>query len=111
MSGSPARAVLVYNLGRLGLFVGCVLLGWIAGLRSIWLLVAALVVSGVLSYFLLARQRIAMGAAMGDAISRGRARATRRTEEEDAYVDQLLASQDHVAVAADGTDGITRPDR
>lgn len=83
------------------MFVVCVLLGYLAGLRSIWLLVVALVVSGVLSYFLLARQRIVMAEVMTDAVARGKARAARRTAEEDAYVDALIEDQD----------GVTHPDR
>lgn len=98
---SAARSVVGYNLGRLVLFVVCVLLGYLAGLRSIWLLIVALLVSGVLSYFLLARQRIAMAEVMTDAVARGKARAARRTAEEDAYVDSMLSGQD----------GVTHPDR
>lgn len=82
---SRARALAVYNAARLGLFVGCVVLGYVAGLRGLLLLAAALLVSGVLSWFLLARQRIAMGMAVEHAIRERRRHAAERTAAEDAY--------------------------
>jgi len=94
------RALLVYNGWRLALFVACVGLLALAGLRSIALLIAALLTSGVLSYFLLDRQRRAMAEAVGDAVDRGRRRMAERTQREDAYVDEMLA-----------TEGVTRMDR
>ena len=87
VSGSSARAVMTYNLARIGLFVGCAVLGYVAGLRGVPLLIAALVVSGILSWFLLARQRMAMAEVVADAAARGRTRLGRRAAEEDAYVD------------------------
>jgi len=101
--GPAARSVLGYNLGRFALFVACVMLGYLAGLRSILLIVVALVVSGVLSYFLLARQRVAMAAAVTNAVTKSRARLAERTIAEDAYVDALEQ--------ADGPQDVTRPDR
>jgi hypothetical protein len=85
--GSAARSVVAYNVGRLGLFVACAFLGYLAGLRGVVLLAAALLVSGVLSWFLLARQRAAMAEVVGAAVTRGRSRLARRAAEEDAYVD------------------------
>lgn len=101
------RAVVTYNLARLGLFVGCALLGYVAGLRGLGLLVGALLVSGVLSWFLLARQRTAMAEVVGGTIGRGRGRLASRTAAEDAYVDAV-----HADVHADATgDGVARQDR
>ena len=74
MQGSAARSVVAYNLGRIGLFVGCAALGFLAGLRGLVLLAAALLISGILSWFLLARQRAAMAEALGGAVTRGRSR-------------------------------------
>jgi hypothetical protein len=85
------RAFLVYNAGRLALFAACAGLLALAGLRSIVLLAAALLVSGVLSYFVLDRQRRAMADAVGDAVDRGRQRMAERTAREDAYADEMLA--------------------
>ena len=90
---AATRAFLIYNAWRLGLFVGCAALLALAGLRSFVLLVAALLVSGVLSYFLLDRQRRELAEALGQAVDRSRRRMAERTEREDAYVDAMLASQ------------------
>jgi hypothetical protein len=88
------RAVVSYNLGRFGLLVACLVLAALAGLRGVLLFVVALVVSGVLSWFLLGRQRVAMGAAVAGALSRNRAKLAARTQAEDAYVDEMLARSD-----------------
>jgi membrane protein implicated in regulation of membrane protease activity len=80
------RAVLIYNLLRLGLFAVCFGVGWFAGLRPvIALLVLALLVSGVLSWFLLRRQREAMGRAVERTVERSRRRMAERTAAEDDY--------------------------
>lgn len=86
----------MYNAWRLGLFVACAGLLALAGLRSIVLLAAALLISGVLSYFLLDRQRRALAEALGDAVDRSRRRIAARTEREDAYVDEMLAGDSEI---------------
>jgi hypothetical protein len=91
------RAFLIYNGWRVALFVACAGLLALAGLRSIALLIAALLTSGVLSYFLLDGPRRALAEAVGDAVDRGRRRMAERTEREDAYADEMLAG-DHAAV-------------
>lgn len=73
--------------------MGCAVLGYVAGLRGLVLLAAALLVSGVLSWFLLARQRAAMAQALGGAVTRSRSRLAQRTAEEDAYVDAVQDDQ------------------
>ena len=107
---------MAYNLGRLGLFVGCAVLGYVAGLRGLGLLAAALLVSGLLSWFLLARQRAAMAEAVGGAVTRGRSKLAQRTADEDAYAEALHAE----AMQPDSSttqppipaqDDVTRPDR
>jgi len=75
------------------LFAACAGLLALAGLRSILLVAAALLVSGVLAYFLLDRQRRALAEAVGDAVDRGRRRVAERTEKEDAYVEEMLARE------------------
>ena len=116
MQGSAARSVIAYNLGRIGLFVGCAVLGYVAGLRGLILLAAALLVSGVLSWFLLAGQRAAMAEVLGGAVTRGRGKLAQRTAEEDAYADALQrdarqpdpsATQPPIPAHQD----VTRPDR
>jgi Protein of unknown function (DUF4229) len=101
MPRPAARAVVGYNAARLALFLVCAGLGYLAGLRSVWLIAAALIVSGVLSWFLLARQRLAMAAALESAVARSRSRLAARTAAEDAYVD----------ARADDAGQVTRTDR
>jgi membrane protein implicated in regulation of membrane protease activity len=52
------RPLLVYTLSRLGLFAVAFGVLYLIGLRDwLWLLVAAVLVSGVASYVLLSKQR------------------------------------------------------
>jgi hypothetical protein len=95
-----SRAVLVYNLCRLGLLALCLGLGWIAGLRSILLLVAALLVSGILSWFVLRPQRIAMGVAVERTVARSQVRFAAKAAAEDSYVDSILGPPPGAAAAS-----------
>lgn len=63
-----ARSLLVYNLLRLALLAACLGLGYLAGLRGFALILAALLVSGVLSWFLLAPYRIRAAMAVERAV-------------------------------------------
>jgi hypothetical protein len=84
-----AAPLLVYTVARAGLLAVCLLLGWLAGLGGIVLVVVALLVSGALSWFLLQRQRLAMGVAVDRSVRTARGRLRARTAAEDAYVDRL----------------------
>jgi hypothetical protein len=97
------RAVVVYSAARLGLLLVCLVLGWLAGLTGLLLIAAAFLASGVLSWFLLQRQRLAMGAAADRSLQRMRDRMTSRTAAEDAYVDALHGDEGGAAEA--GTSG------
>lgn len=88
---SASRAVLIYNLLRIALFGVCFGIGWLATLRGLTLVVAALAASGVLSWFVLRSQRIAMGAAVETTVERGRSKMAARTAKEDAYADATHA--------------------
>lgn len=83
------RAIVVYTAARAGLLIVCLVLGWVAGLSGALLLIVALLVSGLLSWFLLQRQRLAVGGAVERRISRARERIDRRAAAEDAYVDAM----------------------
>jgi len=89
----PGRAFLVYNLGRVGLLLlfGGIL--WLAGFRGLLLLLFTLILSGVASWFLLGRQRVAVGQALSVQVRRRRARFAERTAAEDAAVDEMLAQR------------------
>ena len=54
------RATLFYSVLRLGLFAVAFLVLYMAGARSLLLLGGAILISGLISYFVLSRQRIAM---------------------------------------------------
>jgi cytoskeletal protein RodZ len=102
------RAFLTYNALRLALLAACLGLGWIAGLRSVLLIVAALLVSGVLSWFLLRPQREAMARAVEQTVARSRVRMEQRASAEDEYV-ETTHTQDS-AVVAESTGGrVTTP--
>jgi len=76
-------------LARAALLLICLGLGWLAGLRGLLLIVAALLVSGALSWFLLAKQRVSMGLAIERTVGRSRERLAARTAAEDAYAEHL----------------------
>jgi hypothetical protein len=59
------RATLFYTVLRLGLFAVVLLLLYAAGARSLLLLGGAILISGVISYFVLTAQRTAMARAIG----------------------------------------------
>lgn len=84
---SARRAVLTYNLLRLALFGVCFGFGWLAGLRSVLLIVVALLVSGALSWFWLRPQREAMGQAVESSVERSRVKLAARTTAEDSDTD------------------------
>lgn len=81
--------MLIYNLWRLVLLACCLGIGFLAGLRGFVLIVVALFVSGVLSWFVLGRQRVNMGVAIERTVERGRARMAARTAAEDAVADEI----------------------
>lgn len=91
-----SRAFAIYNLSRLGLLLVCLGLGWLAGLRSYAVILAALLVSGILSWFLLRNQREAMGVAVERTVERSRERLAAKTAAEDAYVDDMLHNSENL---------------
>lgn len=100
-----ARALLIYNALRLALLAACVGLGYVAGLRGFALIIAALIVSGILSWFALAPQRIRAAMAVEQAVEtpagakvvspavRLRDRVRARRAAEDAYAEELQRRQ------------------
>lgn len=85
--------MLSYSAARVGLFAVCGVLAWVAGLTGIAWLAVALLTSGVLSWFLLQRQRLAMGAAVERAVENVRTRVDRSAAAEDGYVDAMPPSR------------------
>ena len=77
------RATLSYTVLRLGLFVVAFLLLYFAGARSLLLLGGAILISGLISYFLLNRQRMAMSSAISKRVTNFRERLDAGTRAED----------------------------
>ena len=90
---SGGRAAVAYTAWRLALLLACGLVCWLAGLRGLPLLVVAFFLSGAVSLFVLSRQRAAMSVGVDRVVGGMRARARRRTEEEDAYVERVMTEQ------------------
>jgi hypothetical protein len=61
---STGRAVLAYNVLRLGLLAAALGVFFLAGIRGFPLVLLSLLVSGVLSWFLLRRQRAVLADAL-----------------------------------------------
>jgi uncharacterized iron-regulated membrane protein len=79
------RSAIAYTTARILLFAGVTVLLYLVGARGLLLLGAALLVSGIVSYVLLSRQRDAMSAAITSRIQgfRGRLDAGTRAEDDD----------------------------
>src|SRR3954451_12077546 len=97
--GSPrgGRAAVVYTLWRIALVVVVLAVALALGLRGFVALLVALVGSGLLSLFALARQRTAMSIAVDRPVTRLGARTRPRTIAEDAYVDALHEDSTRIA--------------
>jgi hypothetical protein len=77
------RATLSYTVLRLGLFVVVFLLLFLAGARSILLLAGAILISGLISYFVLNAQRTAMSSNISRRLTSFRERLDAGTRSED----------------------------
>lgn len=79
------RATLLYTLMRLVLFAAVLGVLALAGVQSFLLLALAILISGVLSYFLLWRQRTAMSDSLTRRVTglRSRLDAATRAEDDD----------------------------
>jgi hypothetical protein len=76
------RAFAVYTGARLGLFVAVFTVLVLVGLGGFLVLAGAFLVSGLLSYLLLGRQRIAFGRVVEESVA-NRAERRRRAQEVD----------------------------
>jgi ABC-type transport system involved in cytochrome bd biosynthesis fused ATPase/permease subunit len=86
--------VLVYTASRLTVFVVVAAVLAFLGMRGILLLLVAVVVSGLLSYVLLSRQRDAMSQSVVQRGERLRRRMREATESEDEADDAMRAATD-----------------
>lgn len=93
-AAAPSHPALRYSLYRIGLFVGVFAVSWgifyVFGVGSTAAVIAlagmSVIVSGVLSYFLLDRQRDAMSAALVARVERAKARIEETASAEDNLV-------------------------
>jgi hypothetical protein len=103
------HAALRYTTLRLGLFIVALALLWLVRVRDGVLLVAmALILSGLASYVLLARQRDAMSAQLHAARERRRARALAVVSRED--VEPVAADNEGAVHTENLPDTATPPD-
>jgi hypothetical protein len=77
------RATLAYTAMRILLFIVALLLTYLAGGRGLLLIAVALVISGVISYLLLSRQRAAMSGSIVSSVRSFRTRLDAGTRAED----------------------------
>lgn len=77
------RATLFYTVLRFGLFIVVFGLLYVAGVRSFLLLALSILISGVLSYFVLSPQRAAMSGAISKRVTDFRERLDAGTHAED----------------------------
>lgn len=77
------RATLAYTTARILLFVAATVLIYLAGARGLLLLALALLVSGLISFVLLSRQRDAMSGALSNRLRRVRERIDKGAAAED----------------------------
>ena len=77
------RATFTYSLARILLFVATLGILYLVGARGLLLIAAALVVSGIISFVVLSRQRDAMSGAISSRIGGFRRRLDEGTRAED----------------------------
>ncbi|HET6920728.1 MAG TPA: DUF4229 domain-containing protein [Jiangellaceae bacterium] len=84
-------AFLRYTLLRVLLFLAVAALLWIVGLRGLWLVLFAILGSGIISIFALSRSRDAASVSLANRVSKIKRRVDERTAAEDAWDDQQRA--------------------
>lgn len=87
-------AVLRYTALRFLLFAVTAALLWIVGFRGLWLLLFAILISGIASLFILNRSRDAMSAALVNRTERLKRRRAERVAAEDAWNEQQRQAPD-----------------
>jgi hypothetical protein len=83
-----------YTTLRLLLFVVVAALLWIVGIRDYWLLLFAVLVSGVISLFALSRSRDEMSSSLVTRRERIKQRMAEQTAAEDQWNDQVRRAED-----------------
>jgi hypothetical protein len=97
-------AFLRYTLLRLLLFVVVAALLWIMGLRGLWLVMFAILGSGMISIFALSRSRDAASVSLSNRLSKFKRRIDERAAAEDAWDEQQRAAHDDTKSGGDRSD-------
>lgn len=82
-----------YSLARLGMFIATAGVLWLVGVRGLLVPLIALIISGLLSYVLLSKQRDAVSMAVSGAVDRRRAKHHANVRREDAFDDAQRAAR------------------
>lgn len=86
-------AFLRYTTLRLLLFAVVAALLWIVGIRDFWLLLFALLLSGIISLFVLSRSRDELSASLVNRRERVKQRMAEQTAAEDQWNDQVRRAE------------------
>ncbi|HET6686279.1 MAG TPA: DUF4229 domain-containing protein [Jiangellaceae bacterium] len=87
-------AFLRYTLLRVLLFLVVAALLWIVGIRGVWLVLFAILGSGIISVFALSRSRDAASVVLANRMSKIKSRMAERTAAEDAWDDRQRAKSE-----------------
>ena len=95
-----SHATLRYTTFRLAIFFVALLLLWLVRVHGLLLVALALLISGLASFTLLAKQRDEMSIQLTAARERRKQQAQQRAAREDAIADELAERSDHADAAA-----------
>ena len=86
----PKRSFLLYNLARLGILVGCILIIWTIWGRSLWGAVAGIIISALVSFIVLAPLREKSANELIDSAQERREKRERKRRDEESAEDSAI---------------------
>lgn len=84
------RSFLLYNLARLGILVGCILIIWTIWGRSLWGAVAGIIISALVSFIVLAPLREKSANELIDSAQQRREKRERKRRDEESAEDSAI---------------------
>lgn len=84
------RSFLLYNLARLGILVGCILIIWTIWGRSLWGAVAGIIISALVSFIVLAPLREKSANELIDSAQERREKRERKRRAEESAEDSAI---------------------
>ena len=84
------RSFLLYNLARLGILVGCILIIWTIWGRSLWGAVAGIIISALVSFIVLAPLREKSANELIDSAQERREKRERKRRDEESADDSAI---------------------